>query len=79
MCLRAGDRQKYKIPLEYLRWYAAFHRKEDGVISTLLVFSSDPKGYLTKQGIRQVKSPSAADLPTGSAPRLNRRLRYQIP
>ena len=47
----------YKIPLEYLRWYAAFHRKEDSVHIHMVVFSSDPKeGYLTKQGIQQVKS-----------------------
>ena len=47
----------YKIPLEYLRWYAAFHRKEDSVHIHMVVFSSDPKeGYLTRQGIQQVKS-----------------------
>lgn len=47
----------YKIPLDHLRWYAAFHRKEDSVHIHMVVFSSDPKeGYLTKQGIRQVKS-----------------------
>ena len=55
--LRAGDRQGYKIPLEHLRWYAAFHRKEDSVHIHMVVFSSDPKeGYLTRQGIQQVKS-----------------------
>lgn len=47
----------YKIPLEHLRWYAAFHRKEDSVHIHMVVFSTDPKeGYLTKHGIRQVKS-----------------------
>ena len=47
----------YKIPLEHLRWYAAFHRKADSVHIHMVVFSSDPKeGYLTRQGIRQVKS-----------------------
>lgn len=47
----------YKIPLEHLRWYAAFHRKEDSVHIHMVVFSSNLKeGYLTKQGIRQVKS-----------------------
>lgn len=47
----------YKIPLEHLRWYAAFHRKEDSVHIHMVVFSSDPReGYLTRQGIRQVKS-----------------------
>ncbi|WP_243264222.1 MobP3 family relaxase, partial [Flavonifractor plautii] len=33
----------YKIPLEHLRWYAAFHRKEDSVHIHMVVFSSDPK------------------------------------
>ena len=47
----------YKIPLEHLCWYAAFHRKEDSVHIHMVVFSSDPKeGYLTRQGIQQVKS-----------------------
>ena len=47
----------YKIPLEHLRWYAAFHRKERSVHIHMVVFSSDPReGYLTRQGIRQVKS-----------------------
>ena len=47
----------YKIHPDHLRWYAAFHRKEDSVHIHMVVFSSDPKeGYLTKQGIRQVKS-----------------------
>ena len=47
----------YKIPLEHLRWYAAFHRKENSVHIHMVVFSSDPKeGYLTPKGIQQVKS-----------------------
>ena len=55
--LRAGDRQGYKIPLEHLRWYAAFHRKEDSVhIPHGGVLLRSQEGYLTKQGIRQVKS-----------------------
>ena len=47
----------YKIPPEHLRWYAAFHRKPKQVHIHMIVFSADPKeGYLTKEGIRQVKS-----------------------
>ena len=47
----------YKIPLEHLCWCAAFHRKEDSVHIHMVVFSTDPReGYLTKQGIQQVKS-----------------------
>ena len=47
----------YKIAPEHLRWYAAFHRKPKQVHIHMIVFSADPKeGYLTKEGIRQVKS-----------------------
>ena len=47
----------YKIPLDHLRWYAAFHRKEHSAHIHLVLFSTDPKeGYLTRQGIEQVKS-----------------------
>jgi len=47
----------YKIPLNHLRWYAALHVKEKHVHIHMVVFSSDPKeGYLTKQGIRDIKS-----------------------
>lgn len=47
----------YKIPLDHLRWYAAFHRKEHSAHIHLVLFSTDPKeGYLTKHGIEQVKS-----------------------
>ena len=47
----------YKISPDHLRWYAAFHGKEQCVHIHMVVFSSDPKeGYLTKQGIQQVKS-----------------------
>ena len=47
----------YKIPLEHLRWYAAFHRKERSVHIHMVVFSSDPgEGYLSRRGIQQVKS-----------------------
>ena len=47
----------FKIHPDHLRWYAAFHQKEKSVHIHMVVFSSDPKeGYLTKQGIRQLKS-----------------------
>ena len=36
----------YKIPLDHLRWYAAFHRKEHSAHIHLVLFSTDPKeGY----------------------------------
>lgn len=47
----------FKIHPDHLRWYAAFHRKEKNVHIHMVVFSSAPReGYLTKQGIRQLKS-----------------------
>lgn len=47
----------YKISPENLRWYAALHEKEKHVHIHLIVFSQNPKeGYLTKQGIRDIKS-----------------------
>ena len=47
----------YKIQPDNLRWYAAFHQKPNQVHIHMILFSADPKeGYLTKEGIRQVKS-----------------------
>lgn len=53
----------YKIPLKNLRWYAALHEKEKHVHIHMVVFSSDPKeGYLTQQGIRDIKSAFATHI-----------------
>jgi len=47
----------YKIQPDHLRWYAAFHQKTRQVHIHMIVFSADPKeGYLSREGIRQVKS-----------------------
>ena len=47
----------YKIKPDHLRWYAAMHVKEKHIHVHMVIFSTDPKeGYLTKQGIRQIKS-----------------------
>ena len=49
--------QAYKIQPDNLRWYAAFHRKPNQVHIHMILFSADPKeGYLTKEGIREMKS-----------------------
>ena len=49
--------EAYKIQPDNLRWYAAFHQKPNQVHIHMILFSADPKeGYLTKDGIRQVKS-----------------------
>ena len=53
----------FKIHPDHLRWYAAFHRKEKNVHIHMVVFSTDPKeGYLTKQGIGQLKSAFARQI-----------------
>lgn len=47
----------YKIKPDHLRWYAAMHMKEKHIHVHMIIFSTDPKeGYLTKQGIKQIKS-----------------------
>ncbi len=53
----------YKIQPDHLRWYAAFHQKENSVHIHMVIFSSDPKeGFLTKQGIREVKAAFARQI-----------------
>lgn len=47
----------YKIHPDHLRWYAALHEKERHLHVHMIIFSTDPKeGYLTRQGIRSIKS-----------------------
>jgi len=47
----------YKIRPENLRWYAACHQKEKHVHIHMVVYSVNPKeGYLSKQGIQDIKS-----------------------
>ncbi len=53
----------YKIAPNHLRWYAALHEKEKHVHIHMVIFSTDPKeGYLTKEGIRTVRSAFARRL-----------------
>ena len=54
---RAMLSKHMKISSENLRWYAAFHQKPNQVHIHMIIFSADPKeGYLTKEGIREMKS-----------------------
>lgn len=46
----------YKIPLDDLRWYAAFHNKDHHPHIHMLVYSASGGGFLTKHGIEQMKS-----------------------
>ena len=52
-----------KIEPENLQWYAAFHDTGDHPHMHLLVYSKDPRqGWLTKQGIAQIKSTFGSDI-----------------
>lgn len=49
--------EAYKIKPDNLKWYAALHEKEKHIHVHMIIFSSDPnEGYLTKQGIANLKS-----------------------
>lgn len=49
--------EAYKINPNHLRWYAALHEKEKSYHIHMILYSTDPKeGYLTKTGIRAVRS-----------------------
>lgn len=54
----AADLAKaYKIKPEHLRWYASFHDNSHHPHVHMIIYSADPtEGFLTKQGIAQVKS-----------------------
>ena len=53
----------YKIQPENLRWYAALHEKEKHFHIHMIVFSSDPtEGYLSVNGIRDIKSAFARQI-----------------
>lgn len=52
-----------KIPLGQLRWYAAFHDEGHHPHVHVMVWSADPKqGYLTKDGIRAMRSVLTNDI-----------------
>ena len=55
--------QAMKIPLEQFRWYAAFHDESHHPHVHMVCYSADGKsGYLTKQGIEQIKSGLAKEI-----------------
>lgn len=52
-----------KIPWEDFQWYAAFHDEAHHPHVHMVCYSADPsKGFLTKQGIAQIKSGLAKDI-----------------
>jgi len=55
--------ESMKIHPDNLRWYAAYHNKDTHPHVHMVIYSTDPKeGYLTKTGIRQLKSVLANDI-----------------
>lgn len=49
--------EAYKINPNHLRWYAALHEKEKSYHIHMVLYSTNPKeGYLTKAGIRAIRS-----------------------
>lgn len=52
-----------KIPLENLRWFAAFHDESHHPHVHLIAYSTVPsEGYLTKQGVNNLRSSFAKDI-----------------
>ena len=55
--------ESMKIHPDNLRWYAAYHNKDTHPHVHMVIYSTDHKeGYLTKTGIRQLKSALANDI-----------------
>ena len=55
--------QAMKIPMNDLRWYAAYHDKDTNPHIHLLVYSENPaRGFLTEQGIEQMRSSFARSI-----------------
>ncbi len=51
------------IPVDHLRWYAAFHDEGHHPHVHMMVWSSEPKeGYLSEEGLRQIKSHIANEI-----------------
>ena len=55
--------ENLKIHPDHLKWYAAFHDESHHPHVHMICYSTDPKeGYLTKQGIRKMKSSLAQEI-----------------
>ena len=55
--------ENLKIPMEHLRWYAAFHDEGYHPHIHMIVYSSVPgEGYLTDKGIEKMRSSFARDI-----------------
>ncbi|MEA4893860.1 MAG: MobP3 family relaxase, partial [Oscillospiraceae bacterium] len=55
--------ENLKIHSDHLKWYAAFHNESHHPHIHMICYSTDPKeGYLTRQGIRKMKSSLAQEI-----------------
>ena len=55
--------ENFKIPMKNLRWYAAFHNESHHPHVHMMVYSSNEnEGYLSKQGIENLRSAFAKDI-----------------
>lgn len=55
--------ENLKIPLEHLRWYAAYHNEGHHPHVHLIAYSSVPgEGYLSEQGVERIRSAFARDI-----------------
>lgn len=53
----------FKIPLNHLKWYGAFHNSPTHPHVHLIVYSSEPgEGHLTEHGIEQIRSTLAREI-----------------
>ena len=54
--------EAYQIPLNDLKWYAAFHNESHHPHCHMLVYSTGKEGYINRTGIENIKSAIATDL-----------------
>ena len=55
--------ENLKIPLEHLKWFAAFHNESHHPHIHLLAYSAvENEGYLTKKGVQKLRSEFAKDI-----------------
>ena len=55
--------ENLKIPMEHLRWYAAFHNEGHHPHVHLIAYSTEPgEGYLSQQGVEKLRSALARDI-----------------
>ena len=59
----AAIAKNFKIPIEDLKWYAAFHNESHHPHVHLIVYTSgEHKPYLSKQGVMNLRSSFAKDI-----------------